>query len=133
MADENDDRPVGFVNSDRMTLPIIVRNTRRHLILGMPASSEHDGKADKRSRDAERALAIAPPEGMSRVGSARRVRIEGTVSALPADWTSVKELSFDSSDASVITRRLIRPSVSTTGVKLREMPNFLKLIWVLQT
>ena len=43
---------------------------------------------------------------------------------------SVIELSFDSSDTSVITRRLIRPSVSTTGVKLSEMPNFLKLIWV---
>ena len=40
---------------------------------------------------------------------------------------SVIELSFDSSDTSVITRRLIRPSVSTTGVKLSEMPNFLKL------
>ena len=41
----------------------------------------------------------------------------------------VMALSFDSSDTSVITRRLIRPSVSTTGVKLSEMPNFLKLIW----
>src|SRR3979411_2168031 len=79
------------------------------------------------------AIAIAPPDGISRVVSARRGRIEGTVSALPADWTSVNELSFDSSDTSVITRRLIRPSVSTTGVKLREMPNFLKLICVLQT
>ena len=38
------------------------------------------------------------------------------------------ELSFETSDTSVITRRLIRPSVSTTGVKLSEMPNFLKLI-----
>jgi len=47
------------------------------------------------------------------------------VIALPACWTKVKELSFDSSDTSVITRRLIRPSVMTTGVKLREMPNFL--------
>src|SRR3981189_1791630 len=43
------------------------------------------------------------------------------------------ELSLDSSETSVITRRLIRPSVITTGVKLREMPNFLKLIWVVQT
>src|SRR6202012_3003656 len=33
--------------------------------------------------------------------------------------------SFDISDTSVITRRLMRPSVSTTGVKLSEMPNFL--------
>src|SRR5471030_3172296 len=79
------------------------------------------------------AIAIAPPDGISSVVSARRVLIEGTVSALPADCTSVKELSFDSSDTSVITRRLIRPSFSTTGVKLSEMPNFLKLIWVLQT
>src|SRR3954470_4167041 len=58
MADENDDRAVGFVNSDGMTLAIIVGNTRRHFILGMPASSKHDCKADKRSRDAERTLAI---------------------------------------------------------------------------
>src|SRR5437868_8598741 len=79
------------------------------------------------------AIAIAPPEGISRVVSARRVRIEGTVSALPCDWTKVKELSFDSSETSLITRRLMRPSLSTTGVKLSEMPNFLKLIWVLQT
>ena len=41
--------------------------------------------------------------------------------------------SFDNSDTSVITRRLIRPSVNTTGVKFSEMPNFLKLIWVVQT
>ena len=45
----------------------------------------------------------------------------------------VSELSFDSSDTSLITRRLMRPSLSTTGVKLSEMPNFLKLIWVVQT
>src|ERR1700692_4043436 len=79
------------------------------------------------------AIAIEPPDGLSRVVSARRVLIDGIVSALPAVWTKVKELSFDSSDTSVITRRLIRPSVMTTGVTLREMPNFLKLIWVVQT
>src|SRR6266699_3806243 len=40
-------------------------------------------------------------------------------------------LSLDSSETSVITRRLIRPSVSTTGVKLSEIPNFLKLtVWM---
>src|SRR5207248_6048974 len=39
----------------------------------------------------------------------------------------VKAFSVETSDTSVITRRLIRPSVSTTGVKLSEMPNFLKL------
>src|SRR5665213_4559847 len=38
------------------------------------------------------------------------------------------ELSFETSETSVITCRLIRPSVSTTGVKLSEMPNFLKEI-----
>src|SRR4030088_2499142 len=83
------------------------------------------------------AIAIAPPEGISSVVSARRVLIEGIVTELTVeavtDCESVIELSFDSSDTSVITRRLIRPSVSTTGVKLSEMPNFLKLIWVVQT
>src|SRR5665213_1711519 len=38
------------------------------------------------------------------------------------------ELSFETSETSVITCRLIRPSVSTTGVKLSEMPHFLKEI-----
>src|SRR5947209_12209136 len=46
---------------------------------------------------------------------------------------SVNELSVDSSETSLITRRLMRPSLSTKGVKFSEMPNFLKLIWVLQT
>src|SRR6185437_828656 len=64
---------------------------------------------------------MAPPEGISTVVSARRVLIEGTVSPL-----MLIELSFETSDTSVITCRLIRPSVSTTGVKLSEMPNFLK-------
>src|ERR1700738_1957635 len=75
------------------------------------------------------AIAIEPPDGISSVVSARRVLIEGTVSELPA-WFNVMALSFDNSDTSVITRRLIRPSVSTTGVKLSEIPNFLKLtVW----
>ena len=69
------------------------------------------------------AIAIEPPEGISSVVSARRVLIEGIVRCRPAP--PVKALSFDTSDTSVITRRLIRPSVSTTGVKLSEMPNFL--------
>ena len=64
--------------------------------------------------------------------SARRVLIEGTVSELPP-WFRVMAFSFDSSETSVITRRLIRPSLSTTGVKLSEMPNFLYWIWVVQT
>ncbi len=38
------------------------------------------------------------------------------------------ELSLDTSETSVITCRLMRPSVSTTGVKFSEMPNFLKAI-----
>ena len=78
------------------------------------------------------AIAIAPPDGISSVVSARRVLIEGIVSELRAagtDCESVIAFSFDSSETSVITRRLIRPSVITTGVKLSEMPNFLKLIW----
>src|SRR5947199_7291721 len=42
----------------------------------------------------------------------------------------VKAFSVETSETAVITRRLIRPSVSTTGVKLSEMPNFLKLtVW----
>src|SRR5258708_9657959 len=67
------------------------------------------------------AIAIEPPEGISSVVSARRVLTEGTV--IPV---TVIELSSDTSEPSVITRRLIRPSFSTTGVKLSEMPNFLK-------
>src|SRR6202022_3682019 len=78
-------------------------------------------------------IALDPPEGISRVVSARRVLTEGTVSELPVDWVNVMALSFEISETSVITWRLIRPSVSTTGVKLREIPNFLKLIWVVQT
>src|SRR5471032_2260780 len=83
------------------------------------------------------AIAIEPPDGISSVVSARRVLIDGIVTELTVeavtDCDSVIELSFDNSDTSVITRRLIRPSVSTIGVKLREIPNFLKLIWVVQT
>src|ERR1700722_18914662 len=66
------------------------------------------------------AIAIEPPEGISSVVSARRGLIEGTVSPL-----MVIELSFETSDTSVIPRREMRPSVSTIGVKLSEMPNFL--------
>src|SRR6202161_2209077 len=70
------------------------------------------------------AIASDPPDGISSVVSARRVLIEGiVVPPAPPD----KALSIDTSDTSVITRRLIRPSVSTTGVKLSEIPNFLKL------
>ena len=83
------------------------------------------------------AIAIAPPEGISSVVSARRTLIEGMVTELTVeaetDCESVSELSLDSSETSLITRRLMRPSLSTTGVKLSEMPNFLKLIWVVQT
>src|SRR6202165_1392859 len=70
---------------------------------------------------------MAPPDGISRVVSARRVLTKGRV-VPPAP--PVKAFSVETSDTSVITRRLIRPSVSTTGVKLSEMPNFLKLtVW----
>ncbi len=54
------------------------------------------------------------------------------VSAVPF-WFSVIALSVDSSETSVITRRLMRPSVITTGVKFSEMPNFLYMICVVQT
>src|ERR1700755_2970264 len=67
------------------------------------------------------AIAIEPPDGISSVVSARRVLTEGTV--IPV---TVIELSSDTSETSVITRRLIRPSFITTGVKLSEIPNFLK-------
>src|SRR5580704_920245 len=69
------------------------------------------------------AIAREPPDGISSVVSARRVLTEGTEIPL-----MLIELSLDTSDTSVITRRLILPSVSTTGVKLSEMPNFLKAI-----
>ena len=75
---------------------------------------------------------MEPPDGISNVVSARRVRIEGMVSELPA-WFKVMAFSIDSSETSVITRKLMRPSASTTGVKLSEMPNFLYMIWVVQT
>src|ERR1700719_2757198 len=71
------------------------------------------------------AIAIEPPDGISSVVSARRVLIEGIV-VPPAP--PVKAFSCETSDTSVITRRLIRPSESTIGVKLSEMPNFLKAI-----
>src|SRR6476659_708697 len=73
------------------------------------------------------AIAIAPPDGISSVVSARRVLIEGIV--VPPE-PPVKAFSAETSDTSVITLRLIRHSVSTTGVKLSEMLNFLKLtVW----
>src|SRR3954454_12828504 len=72
-------------------------------------------------------MAIAPPDGISSVVSARRVLIDGIV--VPP-WPPLRAFSDEISDTSVITRRLIRPSVSTTGVKLRDIPNFLKLtVW----
>src|SRR6201994_3215329 len=82
-------------------------------------------------------IAIEPPEGISSVVSARRVRTDGMVIELVelelSACDTVMELSLDNSETSVITRRLMRPSLSTTGVKLSEMPNFLKLICVVQT
>src|ERR1700684_1994416 len=69
------------------------------------------------------AIASEPPEGISSVVSARRVLTDETLTPL-----MLMELSVEISETSVITRRLILPSVSTTGVKLSEMPNFLKAI-----
>ncbi len=59
VADEDDNRPVGFLNGDRMTLTIIVRVTRdRHGFLGMRAGSQRDCKTNKRSRRAAGANAV---------------------------------------------------------------------------
>src|SRR4051812_36324242 len=73
------------------------------------------------------AMASAPPEGISTVVSARRTRIDGTVKldVDPVDCR-VKALSVERSDTSVMTLRLMRPSLSTTGVNVRLTPNFLK-------
>src|ERR1035441_5602380 len=73
------------------------------------------------------AKASDPPDGISTVVSARRVLIEGMVSVWPP-CTRVTALSVDRSDTSVITLRLMRPSDSTTGVKIKLTPNFLKSI-----
>src|ERR1700730_19401858 len=75
------------------------------------------------------AMASEPPEGISTVVSARRVRIDGTVMFWVVAGTDMDSaLLLDRSDTSVITLRLIRPSLSTTGVKFRLTPNFLKSI-----
>src|ERR1700691_5824664 len=75
------------------------------------------------------AIASEPPEGISTVVSTRRVRIDGTVAVLVVPgWVMVIEFCDERSDTSVITLRLMRPSLSTTGVKLRLTPNFLKSI-----
>src|SRR5580704_11045404 len=80
------------------------------------------------------ARASAPPEGISTVVSARRTRIDGIVTVVVEFGTvSVKALSLDRSETSVSTLRLIRPSPSTTGVKVRLTPNFLKSTEVWQT
>ena len=74
-------------------------------------------------------MASVPPDGISTVVSARRVRIDGTVSGLVVPgWRSSANCAVDRSDTSVITFRLMRPSLSTTGVKFRLTPNFLKSI-----
>ena len=75
------------------------------------------------------AIASEPPDGISTVVSARRVRIDGMVAvALLPGSVMVSEFCDDRSDTSVITLRLMRPSLSTTGVKSRLTPNFLKSI-----
>src|SRR3981189_460226 len=66
MTDEDDDRAVGFLNSDRMTLAIIVGNARRHDFVSMRASAQHDCKTDKRSRDAVGAIAADGYSGCHR-------------------------------------------------------------------
>src|ERR1700693_4480637 len=73
------------------------------------------------------AMASVPPDGISTVVSARRVRIDGIVAvAVVPGSTTVIAFWVDRSDISVITLRLMRPSASTIGVKFRLTPNFLK-------
>src|SRR5689334_25056051 len=80
------------------------------------------------------AMAIAPPDGISSTVSARRVRIDGTVSDCEEPGVArVMALSVDRSETSVMTFRLMRPSVRTTGVKFRLTPNFLYSICGWQT
>src|ERR1700753_472339 len=74
-------------------------------------------------------IVSAPPDGISTVVSARRVRIDGIVADCVVPGTEiVSELLLDRSETSVDTFRLIRPSLNTTGVKLRLTPNFLQSI-----
>src|SRR5664279_2075548 len=68
------------------------------------------------------AKASDPPDGISTVVSARRVLSEGMV--IPPG--TVKAPTVESSDISVITFRLMRPSDNTTGVNTRLTPHFLK-------
>src|SRR6202034_1165207 len=73
-------------------------------------------------------------DGISTVVSARRTRIDGIVTVVVVfAWASVKAFWLERSETSVRTLRLIRPSVSTTGVKVRLTPNFLNSIVVWQT
>ena len=75
------------------------------------------------------AIASDPPEGISTVVSARRVRIAGTVTLLVVPGIGTDSaFCAEMSDTSVITRRLMRPSLSTTDVKFRLTPNFLNWI-----
>src|SRR5258707_10080571 len=67
MTDENDDGLVGFLNGNGMTQAIIVGNARGKSLLGMRTSSQHDGKTDKRCRDAEDAIAIGGYLGCHRL------------------------------------------------------------------
>ena len=78
------------------------------------------------------AKASEPPDGISTVVSARRVLIEGMVCVWPRCAASVMALSLESSETSLITLRLMRPSDRTIGVKFRPTPNFLNWIWVWQ-
>lgn len=69
--------------------------------------------------------------------SARRVRTAGIVRVavvVPRLCVSVSAFSLVSSETSLITFRLMRPSASTTGVKLRPTPNFLNCteVWQLR-
>ena len=73
-----------------------------------------------------------PPLGSSSVVSARRTLSAGTVMPLLAvDPCMTKAPSDESSLTSVEIFRLIRPSLSTTGVKFRPTPKGLNSSWTL--
>ena len=74
VTDENHDRAVGFLDRDRMTQPIVVGNARcRRDFVGMRAGAERDGETDKRSGDAESALAIGRVFWLSSFSSSSRL------------------------------------------------------------
>ena len=58
MADEDHDRAVGFLDRNRMALPIIVGSAGRRHFVGVLAGAQRHGNTEQRPRQAEGALAI---------------------------------------------------------------------------